>query len=370
MTEALLVAPEFTTQPTKGFHHADVTSRVFEIDPLQDPRWEAFIDKRPDASVFHRGEWLRALKLCYGYKPSVLSSSTPGQPLTNGLVFCRVRTGLSGRRIVSIPFSDHCEPLVDSPEELDHLLHGLTERADQARLKYVEIRPIGSAPHWPGSFAISRRYFLHRLDLQRSEEVLFRSFHKSCVQRKIRRSEREALRYEEGLSDLLLHQFYKLLIMTRRRQGLPPQPLKWFRSLIPCLGPNLKIRVALKGDTPLASILTIADRNRMFYKYGCSDSRYNNLGGTALLFWRTIQEAKAGGMEEFDLGRSDITNVGLVAFKEHWGARRIALNYWRYPAHAVAAGPEQAIKYVRKFISVVPDRALVMMGNLLYPHIG
>src|SRR5271157_227408 len=38
-----------------------------------------------------------------------------------------------------------------------------------------------------------------------------------------------------------------------------------------------------------------------------------------LLFWKAIQEGKERGAREFDLGRSEIDNPGLVAFKNHLG---------------------------------------------------
>lgn len=364
-----MVSQEFATEQDKPAPSADPTTRIFELDPLQDPRWKTFINSRADASIFHRPEWLRALKLCYGYQPGVLSSSPPSEPLANGFVYCEIRSALTGKRIVSVPFSDHCDPLINDEEEFRPILSTLTERVDRGYWKYVEVRPTRFVPN-SGAFATSDKYYLHRLDLQHSEEVLFRAFHKDSVQRRIRRAEREPLQYEEGSSDALLSTFYKLLIITRRRHGVPPQPLKWFRTLISCLGPNLKIRVARKSGTPIASILTISDGRRMVYKYGCSDPRFNNLGGTPLLFWRTIQEAKSSGMKEFDLGRSEISNAGLVKFKDHWGATRSELNYWRYPAQAAGLGPEHAIKYVRRFISILPDTPLVMFGRLLYPHIG
>jgi CelD/BcsL family acetyltransferase involved in cellulose biosynthesis len=370
MTEICAQTQELTLQQNKSSRAMESQAGIFQIDPLQDPRWKVFVDRRTDASIFHSPGWLQALKSCYGYEPCVLSSTPPCEPLTNGFVFCQVRSRLTGRRLVSIPFSDHCDPLVNDPEEFHQLLGALTGRAERERLKYLEIRPINFAPRLAAPFAISNRYFLHRLDLHHSEEMLFRSFHKNCVQRTIRRAQSESLRYEEGCSELLLNQFYKLLIMTRRRQGVPPQPLKWFRSLIQCIGSNLKIRVALKGDIPVASILTIADQKKMVYKYGCRDPRFNNLGGTFLLLWRTIQEAKAAGMKEFDLGRSDTSNLGLVTFKEHWAAKRVALNYWRYPAQATGFGPEYAIKQVRRLLSVMPDAPLGMLGRLLYPHSG
>lgn len=346
------------------------TGHVYELDPLRDPRWKALVRMHPDASVFHQVEWLQALKSCYGYEPVALTLSPPGSALQNGLVFCEVRSPLTGKRLVSVPFSDHCEPLVSDFDDLALFLTELTGRVEKDHSKYFELRPILHSFDNNKNLGVSQNYYAHRLDLRPSEQQLFKNFQKDCVQRKIRRAEREGLRSEEGTSEAMLQHFYKLMIMTRRRQGLPPQPLKWFRTLISCLGKNAQIRVAFKEETPVASIFTLTTKRTLVYKYGCGDSRFGNLGGTALLFWHAIQRAKADGLEELDLGRSDVGNTGLIAFKEHWGAERSAVNYWRYPEQSASSNPERLIKYARKLISVAPDQALVMFGSLLYRHIG
>src|SRR5204862_7134910 len=98
----------------------------------------------------------------------------------------------------------------------------------------------------------------HRLNLSPSSDELFRHFHKDCVQRKIRRAEREAVVYREGNSPELLSSFYQLMLRTRRRHQLPPQPLDWFRNLVRCMGDSLKIRVASKDGRPIASIVTLS----------------------------------------------------------------------------------------------------------------
>jgi lipid II:glycine glycyltransferase (peptidoglycan interpeptide bridge formation enzyme) len=136
------------------------------------------------------------------------------------------------------------------------------------------------------------------------------------------------------------------------------------------MGKDLRIHVAFKDDIPIASILTLTDKKILVYKYGCSDARFNNLGGTALLFWNAIREARANGFEELDMGRSDTDNTGLVAFKEHWGAERSTLNYWRYPAQTNVLRSRVTMKNVSHVISLAPDRALLVLGNLLYRHIG
>ena len=344
--------------------------KVFQLDPLQDPRWKSFVSTHPDTSIFHHVDWLKALKSCYGYEPTALTLSPPESLLENGLVFCAVRSPLTGNRLVSIPFSDHCEPLVNDSNELETFVADLTTRVENSDLKYFELRPIFHSLDDTKNLAVSQNYYFHRLDLRPSEQALFRKFHKDSVQRKIRRAERERLRYEQGNSELLLQHFYKLMIATRKRQGLPPQPLKWFRTVLSCMGENAQVRVAFKGDTPIASILTLTTRRSLVYKYGCSDPTFTNLGGTALLFWHAIQQAKAAGIEELDMGRSDITNTGLITFKQRWGAELSPVNYWRYPRGAATSNPERLIRYVKKLISNAPDQALVILGNLLYRHVG
>jgi hypothetical protein len=346
-----------------------VTS-VHEINPLCDARWEAFIQSHPQASVFHSTNWLKALQTTYGYEPFVVTTCSHDAPLTSGLVFCRVKSWLTGRRLVSLPFSDHCEPLVNNSGELDDLLLHMKGYVNDGKWKYVEIRPTSSQPGSQTGLSRSITYSFHRLDLRKSTEELFRNFHKDCVQRKIRRAERENLLCEEGTSESLLLKFYELMVVTRRRQHLPPQPLSWFRALIAEFGDSLKIRVASKDDLPIASILTINHKQSMVYKYGCSDARFHNLGGMALLFWNAIQEANQTGLEEFEMGRSDNGNLGLIAFKEHWGTIGSKLNYWTYPTAGRVTSHNPSKAMLRQFVRVVPDTILKVTGKLFYRHIG
>jgi lipid II:glycine glycyltransferase (peptidoglycan interpeptide bridge formation enzyme) len=341
---------------------------IFEIDPLHDRRWNSFVEHHPHSSVFHRPQWLQALKLAYGYEPVAISTCSPDSLLTNALVFCRVRSALTGNRLVSLPFSDHCELLTSSADQTDSLICHMKGMVNHRKWRYFETRSVSTLPGMeapPGT-----TYVFHRLDLRRSEDELFKSFHKDCVQRKIRRAARESLQYEKGRSETHLAQFYTLQVMTRRRQNLPPQPLKWFRSLIDSLGDRLSIRVALKDGIPIASILTLCHGKTVTYKYGCSDARFSNLGGTALLFWMTIKEAKADGFEELDLGRSDAGDAGLVAFKDRWGAQKSTITYCRYPVAGECHQQGWSMRIIRNIVPVIPDKPLAMAGKFLYRHIG
>jgi len=369
MPDALMTSPQIIAEPAIQFASSSQLT-IWEVDPLQDSRWDAFIAKHTAASVFHSREWLTALHRTYKYKALALTTAGPERPLSDLVLLCEVNSWLTGRRLVSLPFSDHCDPLISSQQTLDSLLLHARDRFNRGDDEYVEIRPRKSKPGVGTGFAPQVTYLLHRLDLSKNASELFKNFHKDCVQRKIRRAEREKLRYEEGSSEQLLKDFYRLMVMTRRRQFLAPQPLAWFRGLIGSFGSELKIRVAYKDACPVASILTLAYKKTLTYKYGCSDARFNNLGGTQLLFWSAILQAKEQGFEELDMGRSDRVNPGLIAFKEHWGAVGNPITYWTCPPRSESLPRWLRKEGIRKLISVAPDVALQAAGTLLYRHIG
>ena len=343
---------------------------VYKFNPVEDERWDKFLESHPTASIFHTPGWIEALRCTYGYKPVGFTTSPPGSPLTNGIPFCQISSWLSGRRLVSLPFSDHCAPLVENAEQLSELFAALRENVAREKWKYVEIRAVDSMRD-SGALQQSKVFVSHRLDLRPNLDAIFLTFHKDCVQRNIRRAEKANLTYEEGTSDLLLDKFYRLLLATRRKHGLPPQPQAWFRNLVSCLRDNVKIHVAAKDGCPIASILTLCHKRVLVYKYGCSDPRAKNLGGTHFLLWSAIQRAKNVGISEFDLGRSECDNAGLISFKDRWGTQRSTLTYFKFPfkgshvARTATQGP--IVKYV---FAHVPDSVLAVAGKMLYKHVG
>ena len=193
--------------------------------------------------------------------------------------------------------------------------------------------------------------------------------HDSGIRRKIRRAEREGLRYEEGRSRELLDTFFELFVLTRKRHGSPPPPREWFANLISCVGDAAKIRVAWKDRRPIAAIVTLQHRKTMVYKYGASDAAYHSLGGMPFLFWRTIQDAKAAGLETLDLGRSDLTNSGLITFKERLGGVPSTLSYVRCSARGLPRNPVSPQRSQR-FLAALPTPLFVAAGRFLYRHIA
>jgi hypothetical protein len=344
---------------------------VYRLDPLTDPRWLRFVNSHPSASVFHTPGWLEALRRTYGYEPFALTTSPPNADLSSGIAACRISSWLTGRRLVSLPFADHCEPLAASPSDTAMLIAWLREAAAAEQCGYLEVRPRTALPDDAG-LVPSDSFAFHHVDLRPPADELFARLHKSTIQRKIRRAVQAGLGYEQGTSESLLGKFYELMVLTRRRHTLPPQPIAWFRNLVACLGDRVAIRVASLDRRPIASVFTLSHGRTLVYKYGCSDAAFHHLGSMPFLLWKSVGEAKALGMDELDLGRSDWDNTGLITFKDRWGAIRSTVTYLRgnIARHKAGRHVDYGAALARQAFARMPDRFLTTAGRLLYRHIG
>ncbi len=352
-------------------HNTIASHTVRLLDPLTDPRWPGFVEHHPAASVFHTRGWLRALQMTYGYEPLAVTTSGPTEPLTNALLFCVVRSWVTGDRVVSLPFTDHCEPLVDNIHQLRTLCAHLETLRRTQGWRYAEIRTSGTFLGSDQSFRECTVYHWHRLDLRSNLDKLYGSFHRDCIRRRIRHAERQPLRYEEGRSESLVRSLYALIVLTRSRQHLPPQPFEWFHNLVAHMGENVCLRVAFIQDRPVAGILTMSHGNTVYYKYGGSDAEFHHLGATPMLFWQAIQAAKASGRELLDFGRSDCENRGLIRFKERWRAQCVRLTLWRSPIHEVSPSLERLkMRLAKAVCASVPFKMLIFAGRLMYRHVG
>src|SRR5579862_10013154 len=174
----------------------------YQLDPIKDSRWADLVRRHPKASVFHTVGWLKALRCTYGYEPVVFTTSSPVGELKNGLVFCRINSWLTGSRLVSLPFSDHCEPLCDSQEDLDFLIRYLQSTVEQENWRYLEVRQVNvSQSIVPKDALLAATYRLHVLDLRPNLDEVLRRLDKDSVQRRIRHAELAGMSERCGRSD-------------------------------------------------------------------------------------------------------------------------------------------------------------------------
>jgi lipid II:glycine glycyltransferase (peptidoglycan interpeptide bridge formation enzyme) len=228
-------------------------------------------------------------------------------------------------------------------------------------------------------FQRCNEYLLHRLQLDATADTLFRQFHKSSVQYRVRRAERLGLVCETGRSPKLIRDFFHLMALTRRRQSLPPQPFAWFENLARCMGEDgIDIRVAYKDQRPIAALLNVKAFGYVCYKYSCSDLHFKSMNATCLLLWQTVQDACRDGAAVLDLGRSAVDNPGLIRFKTNWAGEPTRLTYLRLQAPTSHSRSRRLDHWLgnwkvtgsKRMVALLPQPVLNRLGSMLYKHIG
>src|SRR5216683_194891 len=156
------------------------------VDPTNDPRWLALLHQS-SAGLFHSPPWLRALSEAYGFTVrAYCATDAAGEPV-GGLAFCEIADAL-GRRLVSVPFSDVCDPLVSSPEAWNALFARLQAHGAPIHLRCLDQGTAGADER----LAVTKRARWHTLSLRGAPEALWDRLVGS-TQRAIRRAEREGV---------------------------------------------------------------------------------------------------------------------------------------------------------------------------------
>jgi CelD/BcsL family acetyltransferase involved in cellulose biosynthesis len=294
--------------------------------PVTDARWAEFVATHPAATPFHHPGWIRVVAGCYGYPAFVLAVSNAAGAIQAAVPLVEVRHVHSGRKWVSLPYTDYCPPLVSAVQYEKPLVAALAQASSAAGVRRVEIHaPVAAIGSTASPVALR-----HVIALSRDPAEVYARFHRSQVRRSIRRAEREELTVRfatcpHDLDDV----FYRLHLLTRRRHGVPVQPRRFFRLLwenviATGLGSVLIVEASAR---PIAAAVFMAWNETVVYKFGASDASSWSLRPNHLLFWHAIRAACMEGHRWFDLGRTDIGNEGLRNFKLSWGSVEEPLVY-------------------------------------------
>jgi CelD/BcsL family acetyltransferase involved in cellulose biosynthesis len=340
-----------------------LSSQVLALD---DDRWLHFVLSTEGALLSHHPSWASMLAECYGYGTFVLALADDAGNIVAGLPFADVKVPLLGRKWVSLPFTDYVQPLMASRDLGPLLIAELDSLRRAERVDRVEIRAsVGRGAHE------IERGFRHVLSLDADPDSIFRTFHRSQVQRGIRKAEREGTVVRPGrrIEDLT-QIYYSLHAQTRRRLGMPVQPrrffeLLWTRIIDPGLG---RLLLAEVGRRVIAGVVVLSWGKTATYKYSASAPDVSPYRPTHLILWHAIRGACEDGYQEFDFGRTDFDSPGLRSFKLGWGPREEILAYSVVaddPPTGVRAGPSPLL---RTAIRRSPVGVARIIGRLLYKY--
>jgi len=147
--------------------------KVVCVDPRTDPLWRSLVEKT-ESSVFHSPSWIRVLTDTYGWEASAyVIVDDAGEPRA-GIPFCRI-TDMFGERIVALPFSDYCDPLIRDTESWRVLIDKLLPEHCPINLRCLH----NDVPLTDERFSLAKQAKWHRLVLRPELDALWRAMHDS-----------------------------------------------------------------------------------------------------------------------------------------------------------------------------------------------
>ena len=333
--------------------------------------WDDFVERHPLGTIYHSSLWQHVIQKTYGYRPFYHLLEDHDGTIVGAIPSLYVRSWLTGKRIVSYPFSDSCDPLVANTGELNTLLTSLEQTRLDMKAAFYELRL--QTPGLLGGSKCKPHYFNYHLSLSPPLDNIFRSFHKNCIQRAIKAAEKGEVetRVSTSLSDLKA--FYRLHTQTRRRQGVPVQPFRLFRNLWSALVPRdmLRLFLAYHRGKCVAAIVVLRCGKRAYYKYGASDKASMPLKANQLIMWEAIRWAKQAGCDCFDFGRTSSSNEGLSQYKSRWGTERLPLHYHQCPdSRKTKALDESSAQhaFITQVMTRLPAFMIRLIGEVSYKH--
>jgi Acetyltransferase (GNAT) domain len=334
----------------------------FQVRPFAQARqfWRDQIARLPGATLYHREPWLEVLHRCYRLKLHVATLG-PGS-IRAACVMARGGSPLS-RRLVALPFSDYCAPLAVDREAEQRLL---TEMIRHLPGERMEFRGANAPPPWRTVDCFQR----WTLDLTAPLPVIERG-----IARGFRTNFRSALKagvkVERGCGPEHVERFYTLQLETRRRHGVPPQPLRLFRIVreVFTRDDSCDVWLASAQGKDIGALFVLRDGGDLYMKW--SARRPSTINGASHLLVFSMIEEFAGKARQLDPGRADVRNPGLTRFKNEMGARPASLPYSYFPeprrqiSAEVLQGPAKLASQLWRRLPLPVTR---LLGSALYGY--
>ena len=338
------------------------------VNPLEIPDWDKHVLSFPDATIFHSSAWARLLHESYDFVPFYLVAEDAGKKV--GLLpIMEVRGLFGGKKGVSLPFSDFCQPLFADANVFGQCFDFAKELAGTKKWASLELR--GNAP-FPEAVPPSTFYYRHVLDLAPGEDTLFANM-RGKTRTDIRRAVKTdvSVTFETSLG--AVKEFYRLNCLTRKRHGLPPQPYSFFENLHRLVISHGMGEIALGHYNGIISAsIFLRFGNTAFYKYSASNEQFKNSRATYLILWEAIRRYKANGHGVFCFGRTEPQHESLLQFKTGWGARQVTINNYLYDfrkSQFIRSSSKTSGMHIMVF-ERMPVPLLKLFGKYLYKHFG
>jgi hypothetical protein len=339
------------------------------VNPLDYPNWDDLLLSCPDYSFFHSTAWSKVLRETYRYSPTYFTIFENGH-LQALVPVMQVDSFLTGRRGVSLPFTDYSDAIISDGISFNNLFDHIIRYGEDQGWKSLEIRGGQKVPQLA---PISFTYCRHILDLRNDTQEIFSSL-RDNTKRNIKKAIKQGVKVEISSTLDSVKGFHRLNVITRKRHGLPPQPFHFFEKVYEhIISKNLGFVVlASYKDNIIAGAVFFHLGEKAVFKYGASNKKFHHLRPNNLVMWKAIKWFSQNGYKSLCFGRTEPANDGLRKFKAGWDTKEKVEKYYKYSLERreFVQDSHEISKIYQRVFRKMPMPLLRLIGSLLYRHVG
>lgn len=328
--------------------------------------WGQSLARHRFGSLFSSPPWIEAISRTYGFE-IVAAVSGSGSNADAAVLFSHIQD-LRGNRIVCLPFSDYCDPLVGDSDVWNELVEPLLLIEAPIRMRCLR----NSLPSRDPRFILYKRAKWHGVNLARAENELWAGLAPEARQ-SIRHACRKevVVRESKSLEDMrLFHQMHLRLRKSKYRLLAPPFALFENIQKIFSRDDRATLLIAEHSGEPLAGIFLLRWQDVLYYKFNASfDYSYRP---NELLLWRAMLLGHHLGLATLDLGLSDIEQPGLVRYKRKFATEEREISFFEWLPRDVqdprAVEASETLSHVTRLLTdpSVPDEITRAAGERFY----
>lgn len=340
------------------------------VDPTTDARWARLVTEVP-SDVFHSPGWLRALSETYELPLEARVLIDEADDPVAGFVYSEI-VDIMDPRIVSLPFSDFCDPLVATTAQWNAVTRGVIEEGNRVHMRCLH----SDIPLAERRLSKAGQARWHAIDLARPYDEIWNGID-SSARRSVRKARKEQveIRVGDGIDDV--RAFFELHLRVRKHKyGLLAQPWRFFESI----WDNLLSRdagvllLAIKDGRLLGGVLFLEWNGTLYYKFNASDSDQLGVRPNDLVIWEGIEHGLSRGLRRFDFGLSDWDQEGLLRYKRKYATEEKTIHFLQQLPPGAPSSRESEIRALLPRVTSlltrpdVPDAATEQGGEVLYRY--
>jgi CelD/BcsL family acetyltransferase involved in cellulose biosynthesis len=338
------------------------------VDPTENLAWQKFVEQTV-STVFHSPEWLRVLKQTYGFNIHAHLLRNENGETRAGLPFCTIED-MMDPRIVSLPFTDFCDPLVENVDDWRCLIDGILNSGHRMSLRCLH----NDLPLGDGRFTLTNRAKWHIIDLQADEATLWQRL-RGSARRAIKKAQQNDIVVQAAQSKEGLRAFFELHLRVRKyKYGLLAQPYRFFENIWDQFIAQGKgtLMLASCQEEVIGGVMFLEWQNTLYYKFNASNPAMTVLRPNDLIVWEGMRYGQFRGLHYLDFGLSDWDQEGLLQYKRKFATAEKTISLLAYAPEGSPSAKEKQIrqllpKLTDLFVAeTVPDSITEKAGEALY----